>query len=68
VYLGACVELAERDGHQRWAERAAAILDAIAARIAGPDGLTNTAAAGRRRRSLSTAHLSTLRSFGSRSK
>jgi predicted alpha-1,6-mannanase (GH76 family) len=39
VYLGACLELAERDGHQRWAERAAAVLNAIAARIAGPDGV-----------------------------
>ena len=37
VYLGACVELAELDGHSRWAERAAAVLDAIAARMAGPD-------------------------------
>ena len=37
VYLGACVELAELDGHSRWAERAAAVLDAIATRMAGPD-------------------------------
>ena len=29
VYLGACVELAELDGHSRWAERAGAVLDAI---------------------------------------
>ena len=28
VYLGACVELAERDGHPRWAERAATVLHA----------------------------------------
>src|SRR5215207_555080 len=34
VYLGACIELAERDGHPRWAERAGAVLDAIAARMA----------------------------------
>src|SRR5688500_12247619 len=37
VYLGACVELAELDGHSRWAERAAAVLDAISTRMAGPD-------------------------------
>ena len=37
VYLGACVELVELDGHSRWAERAAAVLDAIATRMAGPD-------------------------------
>jgi predicted alpha-1,6-mannanase (GH76 family) len=39
VYLGACVELAERDGHPRWAERAATVLEAIAGRMAGPDGV-----------------------------
>ncbi len=36
VYLGACVELAERDGHPRWAERAATVLNAITT-MAGPD-------------------------------
>ena len=36
VYLGACVELAERDGHPRWAHRAARVLSAVAT-IAGPD-------------------------------
>ena len=35
VYLGACVELAERDGHPRWVDRAAAVLDAIAGRMSG---------------------------------
>ena len=39
VYLGACIELAERDGHPRWAERAAAVLDAIATRMAEPNGV-----------------------------
>ncbi|MFL6115003.1 MAG: glycoside hydrolase family 76 protein [Catenulispora sp.] len=39
VYLGACVELAELDVHPRWAERAAAVLDAIATGMAGPDGV-----------------------------
>jgi predicted alpha-1,6-mannanase (GH76 family) len=39
VYLGACVELAERHGHPRWAERAAAVVDSIASRIAGPDAV-----------------------------
>ena len=37
VYLGACVELAERDGHPRWTDRAATLLDAISARMVGPD-------------------------------
>jgi predicted alpha-1,6-mannanase (GH76 family) len=36
VYLGACVELAERDGDPRWAARAASVLDAVAT-MAGPD-------------------------------
>lgn len=36
MYLGACVELAERDGHPRWADRAATILHAITT-MAGPD-------------------------------
>jgi predicted alpha-1,6-mannanase (GH76 family) len=39
VYLGACVELAQRDGHQRWLDRATALLDAVAARLARPDGV-----------------------------
>ena len=39
VYLGACVELAERDGDPRWASRAAAVLDAVAERMAGADGV-----------------------------
>lgn len=39
VYLGACVELAERDGDPRWAERAAAVLDAVSTRMAGADGV-----------------------------
>jgi predicted alpha-1,6-mannanase (GH76 family) len=38
VYLGACVELAERDGHPRWIERASAVLHAVVA-MAGPDGV-----------------------------
>lgn len=39
VYLGACVELAERDGHPRWADRAVAVLDAVTHRLAGADGV-----------------------------
>jgi predicted alpha-1,6-mannanase (GH76 family) len=39
VHLGACVELAERDGHQRWADRAVAIVDAMTHRLADPAGL-----------------------------
>ena len=39
VYLGACVELAERDGHPRWTDRVATMLDAISARMVGPDGV-----------------------------
>jgi predicted alpha-1,6-mannanase (GH76 family) len=39
VYLGACVELAARDGHQRWTDRALAIVDAVRHRLAGPDGV-----------------------------
>ena len=38
VYLGACVELAERDGHPRWADRAATVLNAVTT-MAGPDGV-----------------------------
>jgi predicted alpha-1,6-mannanase (GH76 family) len=38
VYLGACVELAERDGHPRWAESAATVLNAVIT-MAGPDGV-----------------------------
>ena len=36
VHLGTCVELAERDGHQRWIDRAVAIVDAITHRLARP--------------------------------
>jgi predicted alpha-1,6-mannanase (GH76 family) len=39
VYLGACVELAARDGHQRWTDRALAVVDAVRQRLAGPDGV-----------------------------
>ena len=39
VYLGACIELAERDGDPRWLERARRVLDATADRLAEPDGV-----------------------------
>ena len=39
VHLGACVELAARDGHQRWKDRAIALVDAMMQRLAGPDGV-----------------------------
>jgi predicted alpha-1,6-mannanase (GH76 family) len=39
VHLGACVELAERDGHQRWTDRAVAIVDAMTHRLADPAGV-----------------------------
>ncbi len=39
VHLGACVELAARDGHQRWRDRAIALVDAVMQRLAGPDGV-----------------------------
>lgn len=39
VYLGACVELAERDSDPRWAERAGAVLDAVSTHMAGADGV-----------------------------
>jgi predicted alpha-1,6-mannanase (GH76 family) len=39
VHLGACVELAQRDGHQRWADRAIAIVDAMRHRLAEPTGV-----------------------------
>lgn len=39
VYLGACAGLSRLDGDVRWAERAAAVLGAVAARLAGPDGV-----------------------------
>jgi predicted alpha-1,6-mannanase (GH76 family) len=39
VHLGTCVELAAQDGHQRWADRAVAIVDAITQRLAGSDGV-----------------------------
>jgi predicted alpha-1,6-mannanase (GH76 family) len=39
VYLGACVELAQRHGDPRWRERAEAVLAATAAGLAEPDGV-----------------------------
>lgn len=39
VHLGACVELAARDGHVRWADRAVALVDAVAQRLARGDGV-----------------------------
>jgi predicted alpha-1,6-mannanase (GH76 family) len=39
VYLGACVALTRLDGHPRWPQRAAALLTAVTARVAGPDGV-----------------------------
>jgi predicted alpha-1,6-mannanase (GH76 family) len=39
VYLGACVELAQREGHQRWADRAIALVDALRMRFADPSGV-----------------------------
>ena len=39
VHLGACVELAARDGHQRWGDRAVALVDAVTHRLARPDGV-----------------------------
>jgi predicted alpha-1,6-mannanase (GH76 family) len=39
VYLGACVELAQRDGHQRWLDRAIAVVDAVRMRYAEPSGV-----------------------------
>ena len=39
VALGACVALGEVDASSRWAGRAAALLDAIATHVAGPDGV-----------------------------
>ncbi len=38
VYLGTCVELAARDGHQRWVDRGVAVTDAVMRRLA-PDGV-----------------------------
>jgi predicted alpha-1,6-mannanase (GH76 family) len=38
-YLGACVELAHRDDHQRWGDRAVAIVDALIQRLVRPDGI-----------------------------
>jgi predicted alpha-1,6-mannanase (GH76 family) len=38
-YLGACVELAERDGHARWADRAVIVVDAVTHRLARADGV-----------------------------
>jgi predicted alpha-1,6-mannanase (GH76 family) len=42
VHLGACVALAEVDGSpgaERWADRAAALLDAVETNMVGPDGV-----------------------------
>jgi predicted alpha-1,6-mannanase (GH76 family) len=39
VHLGACVALADVDGHERWPARAAALLEAIGSRLVGPDGV-----------------------------
>jgi len=39
VHLGACVALAEVDGHERWSERAATLLDAVTKHVAGSDGV-----------------------------
>ena len=39
VHLGACVELAQRDGHQRWLDRAVAIVDAVRLRYADQEGV-----------------------------
>jgi predicted alpha-1,6-mannanase (GH76 family) len=39
VHLGACVALADVDGHERWAARAAALLDAVTTQMVGPDGV-----------------------------
>jgi len=39
VYLGACVELAQRDGDRRWGERAEAVLVATATHLAEPAGV-----------------------------
>jgi predicted alpha-1,6-mannanase (GH76 family) len=39
VHLGACVALADVDGHERWAARAAALLDAVTTHMVGPDGV-----------------------------
>lgn len=46
VHLGTCVELASRDGHQRWGDRAVAIVDAMTHRLAGPDGVLPGAGGG----------------------
>jgi predicted alpha-1,6-mannanase (GH76 family) len=39
VYLGACVALADLDASQRWATRAATLLEAVTAHMMGPDGV-----------------------------
>ena len=39
VHLGACVELAVRDGHLRWGDRAVALVDAVTHRLARADGV-----------------------------
>jgi predicted alpha-1,6-mannanase (GH76 family) len=39
VHLGACVALADVDGHERWPVRAAALLDAVTRHVIEPDGV-----------------------------
>ena len=39
VHLGACVALSEVDGHERWATRAEALLDAVGRHVVGADGV-----------------------------
>jgi len=39
VHLGACVELAHRDGHHRFVDRAVAVVDAMTHRLADPAGV-----------------------------
>lgn len=39
VHLGACVELAVRDGHLRWGDQAVALVDAVTHRLARLDGV-----------------------------
>jgi predicted alpha-1,6-mannanase (GH76 family) len=39
VYLGACVELADRDGHIRWSDQAVALVDSVTRHLARSDGV-----------------------------
>lgn len=39
VYLGACLELADREGDPRWARRAGWVVAAVATHLAEPDGV-----------------------------